>query len=137
IVARDVLEEPFDGVVRVCAFVNFLGCLRWTMRPYMLELSLRHPASTHVLVSKNITLPCNQRRRAQILCVAVRAVGCHAIGCSLQKNGVRCGLILGNVKSREQTDTVPHGYRMFLLGIIGLNVFESLRKTVAVEDQYE
>src|SRR5215510_194330 len=107
------------------------------MRPHMLELSLRHPASTHVLVSKNITLLCNQRRRTQILCVAVRAVGCHAIGCPLEKDGVRCGPILGSVNSREQPDTVSHGYRMFLFGVVGLNVFESLCRTVAVEDQHE
>src|SRR5262249_2498250 len=56
VVIGNVLEQPFDRIIGVAAFIDIAGLLIWNERAVVDKFPLRHPSAAHVLVDKDVTL---------------------------------------------------------------------------------
>src|SRR4030095_6313489 len=54
-----------------------------------------------------------------------------------EKNGIGCGAIFWDVDGRKQANTDSHGEGGLVLGVVSLDVFKSLRKTLTDENQHK
>src|SRR6185503_4850216 len=62
-VARDVLDQPFDGVVTVGTFVCVLWPFHRFVRADDREIAFAHEAATHVLIDEDELLASEERGR--------------------------------------------------------------------------
>ena len=125
IVAWYVLYEPIDGVPRIGALVKIpLSTLLGTMRTHVDELPFRHPAPAYVLIGEDVAFLAEQRRRAEIRAILIRAVRAGAVRRPHQQHRVLLPLLLGDVDSGEQPLAVSHGNEVLELRVICFDVLD-------------
>src|SRR5258708_36012070 len=92
VVAGNVVQQPFDGVVGVGAFVDvFRRFLSVFMRRHFLEGAFRHIAATNILVDEDETVALQRRSGADTPWVLISAVGTNTVRRTDDEEGGRLG----------------------------------------------
>src|ERR1051325_1375349 len=120
-VARNILDEPFDGVVTVGAFVGIFWTLNRLLRPDDCEVALAHKTTTNILISKNEFLSSEQLRRTKRGSVFVDSVGRNVIGRTLKHDRIGLAIgrdILGHIDRREEFHSIAHRYSKLVFRIV-------------------
>ncbi len=118
----DILNQPFDGVVRVGALVDVLrAALDGLVRPDDDVIAFAHVAAANVLVDEDEFLAREEFGRPEIGAVLIDAVGRHAVAGALHQDRVSLPLrddVLGDVDRREELDAIAHRDETFELVVV-------------------
>src|ERR1700730_3520696 len=119
VVAGDVVQQPFDGVVGVGAFVDlsrrFLSIFMWC---HFLEGAFGHIAATNILVDEDEAIALEHRRGAETSGVLIGAVGTNAVRCTDDEEGVSLGRVFGHINRREKLHAIAHRDTIFVLCVV-------------------
>jgi hypothetical protein len=132
VVARHVLDQPVDAVVRIGGFVRILGPgYMGLMVRDVIEFAFGHVAPADVLVGEDEALLRELLRRAEERPVVLGAVGGDRVGRPLEHDRIGLARILRDVDRGEELRPVPHRDEMLVLDVVGLDVLELLLGQVA------
>ena len=133
VVVRDVVKEPFDGVVHVGGFVGAVG-FGAAVGTLFDEGAFGLVASADVLQDEDVSGAHEGLGGSEVGCVVVFSVGGDAVGRAGEEEGVGLCGVLGDVNGGEEVDAVAHGYAVFVFGVVGGEVVFGVLRFVLGEE---
>ncbi len=119
VVIGDVFDEPVDGVVGVSALVGVgVGLLDGLVGADFGPFAFRHVAAADILVDEDEAVLHEFVGGSDGGAIEVGAVGSHAVGGPVEKDGVGFGFVFWGVDGDEEADAVAHGDAEFMFGVV-------------------
>ncbi len=123
VVAPDVLEQPFDGVVSVGGLVDIPSTtFDRFVRSHLDEFAFAEVAATDILTDENVAAPGEEFVGTEVGPVPVGTIGSATVGRAAEQEWIAAAGILWHVDGSEEKLAVAHRNPMFIFGVIRLDV---------------